>query len=55
MENQCQVCRNAIKDKERDIVQTCILSATLNNPSLIILGTKGCCPYHEYPEYYGVK
>ena len=48
-------CKNVIKDKERDEVRTCTLSAALNNPSLIILGAKGCCPYHEYPEYYGVK
>ena len=55
MKNQCLNCKNVIKDKERDEVRTCTLSAALNNPSLIILGIKGCCPYHEYPEYYGVK
>ena len=55
MKNQCMQCKNVIKDKEMDIVQTCKLSAALNNPSLIVLGKKGCCPYHEYPEYYGFK
>ena len=55
MKNQCLICKNVIKDKERDEVRTCTLSAALNNPSLIILGAKGCCPYHEYPEYYGMK
>ena len=50
-----QLILNVIKDKERDEVRTCTLSAALNNPSLIILGVKGCCPYHEYPEYYGMK
>ncbi|HFD2052125.1 TPA: hypothetical protein ACF2DE_002856 [Clostridium perfringens] len=54
-ENQCMKCRNVIKDKERDVVQTCTISATLNNQSLIVLGIKGVCPYHEYPEYYWMK
>ena len=40
MKNQCLNCKNVIKDKERDEVRTCTLSAALNNPSLIILGVK---------------
>lgn len=49
MKYQCMQCKNTIKDKERDVIETCKLSAALNNPSLIVLGMKGCCPYHEYP------
>ncbi|AIY85312.1 hypothetical protein U729_3108 (plasmid) [Clostridium baratii str. Sullivan] len=55
MKDQCMQCENTIKDKERDVVLSCKLSAALNNPSLIVLGIKGCCPYHKYPEYYGFK
>lgn len=47
MEIQCKKCRSVIKDKDKNIIETCIISAKQNNPSLIILGITGKCPYYE--------
>lgn len=52
---QCMKCKYVIKDKERDIPQNCDVSKKIDNPFLLSLGKKDCCPYHEYPEYYGMK
>ena len=33
----------------------CEIADIKNDKTLLILGNKGLCPYHEYKEYYGMK
>lgn len=47
MKNQCINCKNIIKYNDSEEEYTCLLSVYSKNPSLIVLGIKGCCPYHK--------
>ena len=51
----CNNCKYKITDKERYIVQNCEIAKIKIDSTILILGRKGICPYHEYPEYYGCK
>ncbi len=33
----------------------CSIAEQKKDDTLLILGRKGTCPYHEYEEYYGMK
>lgn len=55
MGNQCYKCQYRENDKERDVVIGCVIAKAKGDNSILILGKKGICPYHEYPEYYGFK
>lgn len=54
--SNCKNCIYKNEDKERSgIVHGCSIAKRKNDDTLMILGRKGLCPYHEYPEYYGFK
>lgn len=51
----CNNCKYKITDKERDVIQYCNVSKAKNDETILILGRKGICPYHEYSENYRWK